>query len=86
MNLHSRRTFLIGAGSGAATGAALLTAATPATAVRADAAPTAGHSPGEPVVAYVSDVTSGKVVVMRGDDEVVVHDEDLARRITKAVR
>ena len=39
-----------------------------------------------PVVAYVSDADSGQVTVMRGDDEVVLTDHDLARRLTGQVR
>ncbi len=81
----SRRTFLIttgvaAAGTTAVTGASPAAASGPPQQLRA-AAPTTS----EPLVAYVSNVASGQVTVMRGDDEVVVTDRELARRIAKAV-
>ena len=37
-------------------------------------------------MAYVSDAASGQVTVMRGEDEVVLTDHDLARRLSGEVR
>lgn len=81
----SRRTFLIttgvaAAGSAVVAGAESASAATPQTGTTGVA-----QSPSEPLVAYVSDVASGQITVMRGDDEVTVTDPDLARRIAGAV-
>jgi hypothetical protein len=88
MSDHSRRTFLTGTGA-AALGAVALATAGPAA---AKAAPTEAATSGassavshHPVVAYVTDVTAGRITVMRGDDEVVVHDRALARHIARAV-
>ncbi|GAA4345209.1 hypothetical protein [Angustibacter luteus] len=91
MNEHTRRTFLIGTGAAAAVGTAAAAGAAPATAVAGpDADPSSTRPPGSstpgPVVAYVSDADSGQVTVMRGDDEVVLTDHDLARRLTGQVR
>jgi hypothetical protein len=87
MSDHSRRTFLTGTGT-AALGAVALATAGPAA---AKAAPTEAATSGassavshDPVVAYVTDVTTGRITVMRGDDEVVVHDRALARHIARA--
>ncbi len=82
----SRRTFLITSGV-AATGGVAAASALPAVAAtgapaRSTATPDAVAGP---LVAYVSDVASGQVTVMRGDDEVVVTDHELARRIAGAV-
>ena len=95
MNEHSRRTFLIGTGAAAAVGTAAATGAVPAvTAAGArdnrapEQTPNVGadsNAEGQ-VVAYVSDATSGRVTVMRGEDEVVLTDHDLARRLTGEVR
>lgn len=86
----SRRTFLITTGVAAA-GTTVVTGAGPAAAPSALPSPTprsgaSAPTSSEPLVAYVSDLASGQVTVMRGDDEVVVTDRDLARRIAKAVR
>ncbi|WP_426561466.1 hypothetical protein ACPPVT_14655 [Angustibacter sp. McL0619] len=89
MNEHSRRTFLITTGATAAVGAVAVSApgAAASSATQAQKA-SAGQQiePGAPVVAYVSDVASGQVTVMRGEDEVVLTDHDLARRLTGEVR
>jgi hypothetical protein len=88
MSDHSRRPFLTGTGA-AALGAATLATAGPAAARTAPtgAAGPSSSSPAshDPVVAYVTDVTAGRITVMRGDDEVVVHDRALARNIARAV-
>jgi hypothetical protein len=89
MSDHSRRTFLTGTGA-VALGAVALTTGGPAPAGAATAeaaepssAPAAGSH--EPVVAYVTDLTAGRITVMRGDDEVVVTDHALAQRIARKV-
>jgi hypothetical protein len=40
----------------------------------------------EPVVAYVSDPSTGEISVMRGEREVKLRDRKLARDITRAAR
>ena len=90
MNEHSRRTFLITTGATAAAGAVAVSA-TPAQAAPGPHSPLPkpDGQPGEPgatVVAYVSDAASGQVTVMRGEDEVVLTDHDLARRLSGEVR
>jgi hypothetical protein len=87
MSDHSRRTFLTGTGA-AALGAVALTTAGPAAAKAATEAAESGASSAsslEPVVAYVTDVTAGRITVMRGDDEVVVTDRALAQHIARQV-
>jgi hypothetical protein len=88
MSDHSRRTFLTGTGA-AALGAVALTTAGSAAATAAptdDAERSASSATShEPVVAYVTDVTAGRITVMRGDDEVVVTDRALAQRIARQV-
>jgi hypothetical protein len=79
---QTRRGFLALAGAGAAgaAGAAALGGASVA-----QAQPTtvpAGAT--EPLVAYVRDAHTGEVAVMRGEQETVVHDRDLAARIARA--
>jgi hypothetical protein len=90
MNEHSRRTFLITTGATAAVGAVAVSApgVAAASVPQGRQAPAAGPQTeaGAPVVAYVSDAASGQVTVMRGDDEVVLTDLDLARRLTGEVR
>ena len=88
MSDHSRRTFLTATGA-AALGAVALAAggraaakAAPTEAAASGASSAASH---EPVVAYVTDVTAGRITVMRGDDEVVVTDRALARHIARQV-
>jgi hypothetical protein len=82
---HSRRAFLVGAGSSAVAGAAVVSAA-----------PTAGvgsrrpfREPAvtadTPLVAYVRDVVSGEIAVMAGDREVVVTDRELAGRLARTL-
>jgi hypothetical protein len=81
MSDASRRTFLAAAGTVAAA------AATVAVAPRADAAPahTDDGAPGSgPLVAYIEDASSGSISLMVGESEVVVHDPDLVRRLSRA--
>jgi hypothetical protein len=87
MNKPSRRGFLAAAGAGAAAvGAASV--APKAAAARPDAGepavPRSGHT--EPLVAYVRDAHTGEVAVMVGEQEVVVHDPELAARIARVAR
>jgi hypothetical protein len=51
----------------------------------ADAADT-GAAGSEPVVAYVSDPSTGEISVMKGEREVKLRDRKLARVISRAVR
>ncbi|SDS08197.1 hypothetical protein SAMN04488570_1087 [Nocardioides scoriae] len=80
MSETGRRKFLAVAGAGTAAGVIGLTAGPAAarTTRRHDGSAT------ESVVAYVEDPTSDEVVLMVGDDEVVVHDLDLVNRLLNA--
>jgi len=75
MSQTSRRSFLAVAGAGAA-----------ATAVAgpADGAVPAASRGVVPLVAHVSDAATGTIVLYVGDEEVVVHDHDLVRRLNRA--
>jgi hypothetical protein len=56
-------------------------------AIAADAAAADSGAVGsEPVVAYVSDPSSGEISVMKGDREVKLRDRKLAREISRAAR
>ena len=56
-------------------------------AIAADAAAADSSAVGsEPVVAYVSDPSSGEISVMKGDREVKLRDRKLARDISRAAR
>lgn len=88
MSNTSRRIFLAAAGSTAAAAAAVAAApgalgapATPAGPRPDDSAPD-----GEPLVAHVEDVASGRISILFGEEEVVVQDADLVRRLTRAAR
>lgn len=86
---HSRRSFLVASGAGlvaVGAGSAGLVAASGVTLADGDegAAADGLASGGEGrLVAYVSDVRTGEVTVMRGDHETVVHDRALARSIAR---
>jgi hypothetical protein len=80
MSETSRRKLLAGAGAGAAVGAVGLTMK-PAQA--GEARPSAS-SARESVVAYVEDHRSGRLRLLVGEREVVVHDRDLVTRILNA--
>jgi hypothetical protein len=87
MEQPNRRKFLIIAGAGA--GAAAVGVAAAKTGIAGSDAPpasTAGAVPAGagPLVAYVEDAGSGRVSVMTGDAETVVHDPDLVARLTRA--
>jgi hypothetical protein len=81
MSNTSRRRFLGVAGAGAA--AAGVSVAVPG-AASAAVTPRSGVAGREPVVAYVEDAPSGRVTLMVGEREVVVHDPDLVRRLLDA--
>ena len=80
MGQTNRRTFLTGAGAGAAAGVVGLAAA-PAT---ASAAVRNGHAARETVVAYVEDHEGSRVRLLVGEREVVVRDRDLVVRLLNA--
>ena len=82
MSDHSRRTFLKRASAGAA--AVGVASVVPIGASSADAAEPAGPTHSGPFVAWVDDVASGKVTVLVGESEVVVHDAKLARQLARA--
>ena len=84
----SRRVFLAGAGAATVLGAAAVTVAGagPADAApRPDTASPSGASAasGDAVVAYLRDPAAGEVRVLSGEREVVVHDPELARAMTR---
>ena len=80
MSETNRRKFLAVAGAGTAAGVIGLTAGP------ASARATRRHDAAtlESVVAYIEDTSSDEVVLMVGEDEVVVHDVDLVNRILTA--
>ena len=87
MDESTRRNFLIvaGVGAAAATGAAVVATSAGAAPAGPVAAPTAlPGTASAPLVAYVQDIASGRVSVMVGESEVVVHDPDLVARIAVA--
>jgi hypothetical protein len=83
MNQSTRRSFLILAGSGAATACVAGVAPVAAAAGGTTATRVPAGAP-RSLVAYVSDVHSGQVSLMVGDHEVVVSDRDLVARLAKA--
>lgn len=85
MSDTSRRIFLAAAGSSAAAAAAVA-AAPGALAAPHASRPDAAKPDGQPLVAYIDDVTTGRVAILFGEDEVVVQDADLVRRLTQAAR
>ncbi len=79
---YSRRTFLLGAGSGVVAGGAVVTtAAAPMDAVARRRLRAAAVSAEAPLVAYVRDVTTDEISLMVGDREVVVTDRALVARL-----
>jgi hypothetical protein len=84
----SRRIFLAGAGAATVLGAAAVTVAGAGAAdaaPRTEAAASSGASvtSGDAVVAYLRDPAGGEVRVLSGEREVVVHDPELARAMTR---
>ncbi len=87
MEQPNRRKFLIIAGAGA--GAAAVGVAAAKTGLAGPDAPSgsmAGAVPAGagPLVAYIEDAGSGRVSVMTGDAEAVVHDPELVARLSRA--
>lgn len=88
MSKHSRRDFLRGVGvtAAAATVAAIvptgIASASEHTATDDDNSPT----PDGPVVVYVKDPKAGSVAVMKGENETVIVDKVLARKLAKLAR
>ena len=77
----SRRVFLAVGGAGAAT----IGAAAVAPAAVAAGAFQGRRQPDGSMVAYVSDVGTGRLSVMAGEREVVIHDRALVARLARAV-
>ena len=89
MEQPNRRKFLIIAGAGAGAAAVGVAAAkTGRTGSDVPSGSTAGAGPAGagPLVAYIEDAGSGRVSVMTGDAETVVHDPDLVARLTRAAK
>ncbi len=93
MEQPNRRKFLIIAGAGA--GAAAVGVAAAKTGLSGSDAPSGSMSGSTadtvpagagPLVAYIHDAGSGRVSVMTGDAETVVHDPDLVARLTRAAK
>jgi hypothetical protein len=88
MEQPNRRKFLIIAGAGA--GAAAVGVAAAKAGIAGPDAPVAGSGAAAvpagagPLVAYIEDAGSGRVSVMTGDAETVVHDPDLVARLSRA--
>jgi len=87
MEQPNRRKFLIIAGAGA--GAAAVGVAAAKTGIAGSDAPpgnaaAAVPAGAKPLMAYVEDAGSGRVSVMTGEAETVVHDPDLVARLTRA--
>jgi hypothetical protein len=80
MSETSRRKLLAGTGAGVAVGTVALTMR-PAAASESRRTTTSAR---EPVVAYVEDHRAGKLRLMVGEREVVVHDPDLVTQILNA--
>ena len=80
MNDQTRRGFLAVAGTGVA--AVGVAAVIPASAEAAPVRVPAGAK--GPLVAYVSDLSSGQVTMMVGEHHVVVQDHDLVARLAHA--
>ena len=81
MSETDRRKFLAITGAGAAAGTVALTAGP---VFAAGESRRSKDAAAESVVAYVEDHRSGKLRLMLGDREVVVHDRDLVTRILNA--
>jgi hypothetical protein len=85
MSDSTRRNFLIASGAGAA--AVGVAAAIPGSASASTpkaAAPATVAANAKPLVAHVSDPSTGTVSVFSGEHEVVVHDPELVARLTRA--
>ncbi|HEV7657350.1 MAG TPA: hypothetical protein VGP36_21840 [Mycobacteriales bacterium] len=88
MDEQTRRGFLIMAGAGAVATAGIAVVAAGAAGASTPDAPAPAALPQNsagPVVAYVSDVRTGRVSIMVGEKEVVVSDPDLVARLSAHV-
>ena len=81
MSDTSRRRFIGVAGAGAAAAGATVLVPSAASAAQTRLH---GKAATSPIVAYVADGTSDEVTLMVGEQEVVVHDRDLANRLRNA--
>ena len=89
MEQPNRRKFLIVAGASA--GAAAVGVAAAKAGLDGPDAPSGGTAVAlpagaGPLVAYIEDAHSGRVSVMTGDRETVVHDPDLVARLSRAAK
>jgi hypothetical protein len=85
MSDATRRTFLVAAGAGAAAiGVATVAPASAAAATTKGSNQPAQLPTGEPLVAYVSDASTGEVTLLVGEREVLIKDRDLVSRLTSA--
>ena len=82
MNDATRRTFLVAAGAGAAAVgvAAVVPAAASAATTHGSVTPS-----GEPLVAYISDASTGELTVMVGEREVQIKNPSLVSQLHAAV-
>jgi hypothetical protein len=80
----TRRNFLIATGAGAA--AVGVASALPGSAdgQPADKQPTRLPADAQPLVAHISNPSSGSLSLLVGEREVIVHDPDLVARIARA--
>jgi hypothetical protein len=91
MSHTTRRTFIVAAGGSAAAAAVAPAALASAAQAAPDATPQ-GTAPdteggqGDRLVAYIDNPRSGHITVMRGEDEVTVHDPELVQRLNRATR
>lgn len=84
MTEHSRRSFMLGAGSSAVAGVAATVIAPTAGAAPRDRSSADGlPSDAGPLVAYVRDAASGEIALMAGDREVLFTDKALASRLVR---
>jgi hypothetical protein len=82
----TRRNFLIATGAGAA--AVGVASALPGSADGQPAGPQAASLPADaqPLVAHISDPSSGSLSLLVGEREVTVHDPDLVARLARLAR
>lgn len=85
MSDATRRTFLVAAGAGAAAlGVASIAPTAAAAATTKGSNQPADLPAGEPLVAYVSDASTGELTLLVGEREVLIKDRDLVSRLTSA--
>jgi hypothetical protein len=87
MSNASRRTFLTAAGAGAAAvGIAAFAPASASAATGQGSSATTGLPSGEPLVAYVSDASTGELTLMVGEREVHIKNPKLVSALHAATR